>query len=62
MSLVHVHTVPEGTNVTFGRYGISPYQVVWVHDHPVVVASGERLVSVGPRVRGSVFGQCGVCS
>ena len=52
MSLVHVHTVPEGTNVTFGRYGISPYQVVRVHDNPVVVASGERLVLVGPRVRG----------
>ena len=51
-SSVLVHTVSAGTNVTFGIYSIPPYQVVWVHGHPVVVASSEHLVLVGPRVRG----------
>ena len=51
-SSVLVHTVPEGTNVTFVRYDVPPYQVVWVNDHPVVVEKGEGTVSVGPRVRG----------
>ena len=50
-SSVRIHTVPAGTDVTFGLYCFSPYQVVWVHSHPVVVAGSKHLVWLGPRVR-----------
>ena len=55
-SLVCVITVPERTGVTVmsNTDHSDSYQVVWVHSHPVVVASSGCLVSVGPRVYGCV--------
>ena len=49
---VLVRTVPAALMSHSVATVFSPYQVVWVHGHPVMVESGKCLVSVGPRVHG----------
>ena len=47
-----VDTVPVVTQVRHGYRRTYPLPRVWVRGHPVVLASNQHPVSMGPRVRG----------